>query len=168
MIFTERSGFTVKTIKLLECGKPRKVYVMHWIMKQCRLMYVVYDQMESQEMFPSTQMSSMYEWITTSKFLYSLNVCSMYSQGVIVGLPAQNTRFRIFRFKMCCLQIFSLKQQVSMVTNDKIMMSSVLQILKNLVFKSSVLIIPQIMLTVSLQENMRGAPIVVVYYSLIW
>ena len=40
-----------------------------------------------------------------------------------------------------------------MVTNDKIMMSSVLQILKNLVFKSSVLIIPQIMLIFSLQEN---------------
>ena len=45
-----------------------------------------------------------------------------------------------------------------MVTNDKIMMSSVLQILKNLVFKSSVLIIPQIMLIFSLQENTRGAP----------
>ena len=55
------------------------------------------------------------------------------------GLPAHKTRFLIFRFKMCCLQIFSLKQQVSMVTNDIIMMSSVLQILKNWVFKSSVL-----------------------------
>ena len=45
-----------------------------------------------------------------------------------------------------------------MVTNDEIMMSSVLQILKNLVFKSTVLIIPQIMLIFSLQENIRGAP----------
>ena len=47
-----------------------------------------------------------------------------------------------------------------MVTNDKIMMSSDLQILKNLVFKSSVLIIPQIMLIFSLQENTRGAPFI--------
>ena len=76
-----------------------------------------------------------------------------------MGLPAHKTRFWIFRFKVRCLQIFSLKQQVSMVTNVKIMMSSVLQIMKNLVFKSSVLIIPQIMLIFSLQENTRGAPI---------
>ena len=75
-----------------------------------------------------------------------------------MGLPAHKTRFRIFRFKMCCLQIFSLKQRVSMVTKDKIKMSSVLQILKDLVFKSSVLIIPQIKLIFSLQENTRGAP----------
>ena len=40
-----------------------------------------------------------------------------------------------------------------MVTNDKIMMSSVLQILKSLVFKFSILIIPQIRLIFSLQEN---------------
>ena len=40
-------------------------------------------------------------------------------------------------------------------------MASVLQILKNLVFKSSVLIIPQIMLIFSLQENTRGAPLAV-------
>ena len=45
-----------------------------------------------------------------------------------------------------------------MVTNDKIMMSSVLHILKNMVFKSSVIIIPQIMLIFSLHENTRGAP----------
>ena len=73
-----------------------------------------------------------------------------------MGLPAHKNRFWIFRFKMCCLQIFSLKQQVSMVTNDKIMMSSVLQILKSLVFKSWVLIIPQIWLIFSLQ----GAPFI--------
>ena len=44
-----------------------------------------------------------------------------------------------------------------MVTNDKLMMSSDLQILKNLVFKSSLLIIPQIILIFNLQENTRGA-----------
>ena len=80
--------------------------------------------------------------------------------GRFVGLPAHKTRFWIFRFKIRCLQIFSLKQQVSMVTNVKIMMSSVLQILKSLVFKSSVLIFPQIWLIFSLQENTRGAPFV--------
>ena len=52
----------------------------------------------------------------------------------------------------------NIQSSVSMVTNDKIMMSSVLQILKNLIFKSSVLIIPQIMLIFSLQENTSGAP----------
>ena len=50
-----------------------------------------------------------------------------------------------------------------MVTNDKIMMSSVLEILKTLVFKSSVLIIRQIMLIFCLQENTRGAPCSVCY-----
>ena len=70
------------------------------------------------------------------------------------GLPAHKTRFWIFRFKMCCLQIFSLKQQVSMATNDK----------NNDLFSSSNLeklglqIFPKIMLIFSLQENMRGAP----------
>ena len=78
-----------------------------------------------------------------------------------LGLPAHKTRLWFFWFKMCCLQIFSIKQQVPMVTNDKIMMSLVLQILKNLVFKSSILIIPQIMLIFSLQDNTRGAPPIV-------
>ena len=43
---------------------------------------------------------------------------------------AHKSTFGIFGFKICCLQIFSLKHQISRVKNDKIMLSSDLQILK--------------------------------------
>ena len=47
-----------------------------------------------------------------------------------MGLPAHETIFWVFRFKLHCLQIFSLKHRISGVEYGKTTMSSDLQMLK--------------------------------------
>ena len=80
-------------------------------------------------------------------------IMSIYSTWL--GRPAHRRIFWIFRFKICCLQIFSLNHQISGVKNNKIMLSSYLHILKT---RSSVLKNPQNCPIFSLQENTLKAP----------
>ena len=48
----------------------------------------------------------------------------------VMGLPVHETKFWVFRFKLHCLQIFSLKHHNSGVEHGKTTMSSDLQMLK--------------------------------------